>query len=82
MARLYRNVDFEIPLSRPPKRPGTPILRDPVTQSVRRMTFRTRAAGRRNSVYNRRSISDTGSVDGCVNEILDKIPLNKLTSFA
>jgi hypothetical protein len=75
MARLYHNLDFELSQSR------KPTFREPVTQSVRKLTIRNGRTQRRNSMYKRRRVSDAISIGASVNGLLDKIPGNQLTHF-
>lgn len=70
MARLYHNVDLSLPEA---KALCTPILRPPVTQSVRHITIRNGKA--------RKSHAETVSQHEQVNQLLDIIPAGRLISF-
>ncbi|KIW18892.1 hypothetical protein PV08_03181 [Exophiala spinifera] len=70
MARLYHDVDLSLSEA---KASGTPLLRAPVTQSVRHITLRNERT--------RKRATESPSQHEQVNQLLDIIPAGRLISF-
>jgi len=84
MARLYHNVDVEIPpfKTRSWDAAPLPVLRAVVTQSVRELSIRPGLVDQRNPLYTRRRRSHACSDDPYVSEVLLKVPPHRLISFS
>lgn len=84
MSKLYSDVQIDVPQSKNMSwnTGGLPIFRPEVIRSMRTLSIRNGCMDFRDPVYNRKTRSQTGSVDAYICDILARIPNNQLSSLS
>ena len=84
MSKLYTEVQVDVPQSKNMSwnTGGLPIFRSEVIRWIQTLAIRNGCMDFRDPVYNRRTRSETNSVDAYICDILARIPNNQLWSFS